>query len=560
MQMSLPILDLSGAVEDLAQGSSGERGAIYTRREVVDFMLDLAGYTTDKPLYTLRVLEPSFGGGDFLIPIVGRLLSAYFSHGNGSGSALEDLAPAIRAVEIHRKSVAATRAKLLHLLAEYEMSDLEASRLLDGWIITGDFLLTEFDARFTHVIGNPPYVRQEMIPPELLAEYRSRFSTLYDRADLYVPFIEKCLLHLSSGGSLAFICADRWMKNKYGGPLRTLVSEQFHLACYVDMFDTPAFLSEVSAYPAITLIKREKPGITRIACRPKIEKAALSNLATQLNSEAVAGGPSVFEMTGVAHQSEPWILKSFPQLTVARRLEADFPTIEESGCKVGIGVATGADRIYTGSFDALDIEPDRKLPLIKTADIKTGEIKWHGGGVVNPFNDDGSLINLKDFPKLSAYFLEHADAIKRRNCAQRNPNGWYRTIDRITPSLTNKPKLLIPDIKGDAHIVYDEGRYYPHHNLYFVTSDEWDLYALQKVLKSGIARLFVSLYSTQMRGGYLRFQAQYIRRIRLPRWRDVPDRIKQTLATETDRQWCNEAVFDLYSLSPQERKAIEPQS
>jgi hypothetical protein len=66
MQLSLPILDLSEAVEGLAQGSPDERGAIYTRREVVDFMLDLAGYTTDKPLYALRVLEPSFGGGDFL--------------------------------------------------------------------------------------------------------------------------------------------------------------------------------------------------------------------------------------------------------------------------------------------------------------------------------------------------------------------------------------------------------------------------------------------------------------------------------------------------------------
>jgi hypothetical protein len=557
MQMSLPILDLSGAVEALAQGSSAERGAVYTRREVVDFMLDLAGYTADKPLHTLRVLEPSFGGGDFLVPIVGRLLSAYFSSGNGIDSVLDDLSPAVKAVEIHRKSVAATRAKLLHLLSEYEISGSAAARLLDRWITTGDFLLTELNDRFTHVIGNPPYVRQEMIPPDLLAEYRARFATLYDRADLYVPFIEKCLLHLSPGGALIFICADRWMKNKYGGPLRTLVSERFHLACYVDMVDTPAFLSDVSAYPAITLIKREAPGTTRIACRPKIEKAALSGLAAQLNSGAADGETPVFETTNIARQSEPWILKSFPQLAVVRRLEAGFPTIEEAGCKVGIGVATGADRIYTGVFDALNIEPDRKLPLIKTADIKTGKIKWHGGGVVNPFNDDGSLVDLRDFPKLAAYLTEHAGAIRKRTCAQRNPAGWYRTIDRITPGLTYEPKLLIPDIKGDAHIVYDEGRYYPHHNLYFITSEEWNLLALQNVLRSGIARLFVSLYSTQMRGGYLRFQAQYIRRIRIPRWCDIPDEIRQTLTAETDRQQSKEAVFELYNLSPQERRAIE---
>jgi hypothetical protein len=31
-----------------------------------------------------------------------------------------------------------------------------------------------------------------------------------------------------------------------------------------------------------------------------------------------------------------------------RRLEADYPTLEETGCKVGIGVATGADQVFIG--------------------------------------------------------------------------------------------------------------------------------------------------------------------------------------------------------------------
>ncbi len=552
--MSLPILDLSDAVEGLASSSEEERGAVFTRREVVDFMLDLAGYTPDQPLCEFRVLEPSFGGGDFLVPIAERLLSSY--QGNHPR---QDLSTAIRAVEIHRNSVRATRSKLEKLLAEHGISQTDASAILDAWIVEGDFLLVELGGSFTHAIGNPPYVRQEAIPDELLTEYRSRYSTIYDRADLYVPFIEKCLCHLSANGVLAFICADRWMKNKYGGPLRTLVSEQFHLACYVDMVDTPAFHSEVSAYPAITLIKREKPGITRIACQPEIETTSLSKLAKQLRTGAENGAGNVIEIQNVAQRSEPWILKSFPQLAVIRRLEADFPPIEETGCKVRIGVATGADRIFTGDFQSLDIEPDRKLPLIKTSDIKTGKIDWHGQGVVNPFNDDGSLVKLEDYPKLSAYFSTHADAIKRRNCAQRNPVNWYRTIDRITPSLVKKPKLLIPDIKGDAHVVLDEGNYYPHHNLYYITSEEWELPVLQKVLESGIARLFVSLYSTQMRGGFLRFQAQYIRRIRLPRWNDVPAPTKKILKTESDRNICNETVYDLYQLTQKERKAVASQ-
>ena len=143
--------------------------------------------------------------------------------------------------------------------------------------------------------------------------------------------------------------------------------------------------------------------------------------------------------------------------------------------------------------------------------------------------------------------------------AQKVPANWYRTIDRIYPALAKKPKLLIPDIKGEAHIVYEDGQLYPHHNLYFITNDEWDLRALQAVLLSGIARLFVSIYSTRMRGGYLRFQAQYLRRIRLPRWQDVDAELKNELihaARRGDVPACNRAAFKLYRLSKDERAAL----
>jgi hypothetical protein len=118
---------------------------------------------------------------------------------------------------------------------------------------------------------------------------------------------------------------------------------------------------------------------------------------------------------------------------------------------------------------------------------------------------------------------------------------------------------LIPDIKGDAHIVYDDGTLYPHHNLYFILSDDWDLKSLQAVLLSGIARLFVSVYSTKMRGGYLRFQAQYLRRIRVPLWRDVPEALRKELSEAAERHdipACNSAVFKLYGLTPEECAAL----
>lgn len=558
-QLSLFNQDFSHVVRGFAQTSAEERGAIYTRHEVVEFILDLVGYTVDHPLYNYRLMEPAFGEGDFLLPIVKRLLASYKSKSVECSNIVEDLGDAIRAVEINRESINETRTQLLNLLCDDGISNNDAHLLIDTWFIEGDFLLSELPFTFTHAVGNPPYIRQEQIPDILLTEYRKRYLTIYDRADLYIPFIERCLDTLEPNGTLGFICADRWIKNKYGGSLRAMIAKDYHLVYYVDMMDTPAFTSEVIAYPAITIIKRAKPGFTRIAHRPQICSDTLASLAQAMQANKISEKSGITEVANIAKDREPWILQSFDQLAIVRRLEAEFPSLEESGCKVGIGVATGADKVYIKPFESLDVESDRKLPLVTTKDIQSGKVKWQGLGVINPFSDDGSLVDLSKYPRLANYLELHADAIKKRNCAKKNLKSWYRTIDRIYPALMNRPKLLIPDIKGDANIVYEDGQLYPHHNLYFITSDDWNLKALQAVLQAGIARLFVSVYSIKMRGGYLRFQAQYLRRIRLPRWQDVPDEIKKTLITAAslgDIEACNNATFDLYRFTPSERTVI----
>ena len=554
------VCPVMAATEALAtEGGLEARGAIFTRSEVVDFILDLAGYTEDQPLHEKRLLEPSFGGGDFLLPIIQRLLSAWRA-ARPIGTAVDDLGDAIRAVELHHDTFRSTYAAVVALLKREGLSANAATALAGRWLSQGDFLLAPLEGPFDFVVGNPPYVRPELIPAPLLAEYRSRYQTMYDRADIYIPFIERSLTALSAGGNLGFICADRWMKNRYGGPLRSLVAERFHLKICVDMVDTPAFHSDVIAYPAITIISREEGGATRIAHRPSIDRATLTTLAGLLSAQTLPkdAGP-VRELARVTNGAEPWLLESSDQMALIRRLEGAFPLLEEAGCKVGIGVATGADKAFIGDFESLDVEPDRKLPLVTTKDIMTGEVQWRGQGVINPFAESGGLVDLGEYPRLRRYLEARRDVIAGRHCAKKAPANWYRTIDRITPALAARPKLLIPDIKGESHIVFEGGELYPSHNLYYVTSDDWDLRALQAVLLSAVSRLFVATYSTKMRGGFLRFQAQYLRRIRIPRWADVPEPLRRELAEaaiKRDVQACNRAVFRLYGLSHEERSAL----
>jgi len=248
-------------------------------------------------------------------------------------------------------------------------------------------------------------------------------------------------------------------------------------------------------------------------------------------------------------------------MPIIRRLEAEFPALEAAGCRVGIGVATGADAVFIGTDENLDVEPERKLPLITTKDIRNGRVEWGGHFVLNPFESDGGLVDPDDHPKFRAYIERHRDLIQRRNVACRNPKGWFRTIDRIHARLTNKPKLLIPDIKGSAHVVLEPGHYYPHHNLYFVLSESWDLQILQMILSSRVSHAFIAAYSPRMRGNFLRFQAQYLRRIRIPRFEEMDKamKIEVLAASRSSSQREKDGVIQkLYNLSDREWDQLDP--
>ncbi len=152
-QLSLDgMCPITTAVEKLANSSTAdERGAVFTRREVVDFMLDLVGYTSSRQLHRLRLLEPSFGGGEFLIAAARRLVKAAQVHGGAV-----NLAHCIRGVELHKETFESTQAKLFETLVDDGISPSEARHLCSQWLSSGDFLLSRMDEGFDFVVGNPP--------------------------------------------------------------------------------------------------------------------------------------------------------------------------------------------------------------------------------------------------------------------------------------------------------------------------------------------------------------------------------------------------------------------
>jgi adenine-specific DNA-methyltransferase len=507
---------------------------VFTKPWMVDLMLDLCGYTSDKDLSRCVAVEPSCGDGAFLLPMVERLSAA--CHERGLDIAIAG--GAIRAFDLQPHHVEACRAAVVRWLIEEGWPDRTASALAEGWVNCEDYLLDARDRDDVDlVIGNPPYIRAESIPRALRTEYVEQCTTMTEGSDIYVGFFETGLRSLKLGGVLCFICADRWMRNGYGRRLRHLVTEEFNVRAVFEMHGVDAFAEEVSAYPAVTIISKGRQGAVRYAsARPTFDADAAGRLEAWADNGGMPVRDKDFAATVLGdwfHTDAHWPTGSPESLALLRDLEARYPLLEETGAKVGIGIATGADSVFV-TRDPSIVEEDRLLPLVRTSDITTGRVQWHQAWLVNPWAFDGSLVPLSRYPRLSTYFEEHAAQLGNRHVAKKNEGTWYRTIDKMIPGLREQSKLLFQDMKMTVEPVLDEGTYYPHHNLYWVTSQEWDLRVLGGLLLSRVAEFFVSSYAVRMRGGILRFQAQYLRRIRVPRPSDIAPDVAEHLSRAFD--------------------------
>ena len=162
---------------------------------------------------------------------------------------------------------------------------------------------------------------------------------------------------------------------------------------------------------------------------------------------------------------------------------------------------------------------------------------------------------------LAKYLDSRSADVRKRHVAQKYPSHWYRTIDRVEPGLREKDKLVIPDLKAFIQPVLDRGETYPHHGLYFITSEQWDLEVLGGLLLSDIAELFVATYCVKMRGGCYRFQAQYLRRIRVPSLDDLDSALAAELAIAfrtRDRDLASELAATAYGVDQKDLAPVGP--
>lgn len=485
------------------RSNGGQHGDVFTSPLVVRFMLDEVGYKSDCDLSNISILEPSCGEGEFVEEIARRILESSKAF---HFSADEAFHKNVRAYDIDGVKISKCRNRLQQM----------GFKSTEDSIIEADFL-KEHVENVDVVVGNPPYIRYENIPKNMLSFICSNFKTFHYRCDLYVPFFEKTLSLLKPSGVHCFICSNRWFKNEYGKKLRKLVADNFALQSIINLEHANAFQEEVLAYPAITVIKKEQTieSINYVECN---DVETLSQIKYETRNM-----PKGADWTS-----------SFNDIT----LNPSFQTIEQQGFSIGIGVATGADAVFISRDLPNIVEEELIMPGVNARDLRGNRFQWQGEYLLNPYNADGSLVNLADYPKASAYLESHREKLSSRHIAKKAPSRWYKTIDRISPTLMSKPKILLPDMSGNTFVFVDDGNFYPLHNIYYITGNSSiKLRLLAAFLMSDFVRQQLSNVTNHMNGGFSRWQSQHLRKLRLPDLNTIAsDDVQQILSSYESRQ------------------------
>jgi hypothetical protein len=114
--------------------------------------------------------------------------------------------------------------------------------------------IKEGSAGFDCVVGNPPYVRQEVIKP-LKAYLKTKFQTYDSTNDLYVYFQEAEVKNLRVNGRMGMIVANKWMRSGYGEKLRDFLQRIGQPIEIIDFGHSPIF-RDADTFPCVLIVSR----------------------------------------------------------------------------------------------------------------------------------------------------------------------------------------------------------------------------------------------------------------------------------------------------------------
>lgn len=386
-------------------------------------------------LSKLRIVDPACGSGVFLV-MAFDWLKAELTRCNirlealGEGALFEVdseiLTHNLFGVDVNEESVeiaklslwikTARHGKVLDSLDDnFKVGDslIEDSSYAyrsHGFVWNDQFKEIFSEGGFDIVLGNPPYVRQELLKGRK-SYLQSRFEVYHGAADLYAYFFERGLRVLKLGGRLGYISSSTFFKIASGAQLREHLRERATIEVVIDLGDHQVF-EGVITYPAILTIKASAPPPDHQFPFWKVAKLPKENFDLAFRDNAVP-----FPQNALG--SGPWKLGGPELHRLRQKIATGKVALREVYGKPFRGVTTGKNEAFV-------IDPKTRDCLI-ASDPRSAEYlhPWVEGKDVERWHQEGRglwIIFARQGIDLVPAITEHLAGY--RGSLEPKPDGW----------------------------------------------------------------------------------------------------------------------------------------
>jgi type I restriction-modification system DNA methylase subunit len=326
---------------------------------------------------------------------------------------------------------------------------------------------------FDVVIGNPPYVRQELLNTELKQALQKHYPEVYSgTADLYVYFYAKALQLLKPKGYLGFITPNKWLKTKYGTALRQYL-KAFDILQITDFFELRVF-EDASTEPLVITMTNQKStqDIAYFPISKQSLKEGLASFAEHLPEPLIISKNTL--------QDNAWTFANTQNQSLLDKITGKNPrnfniiSLDEYANQgILYGIKTGLNKAFIideATKQALLKADAKSIDLIKPYISPTDIQKWHLENKTEWYfiNTDFDIeISNKSYPAIHQYLSKFDKELKARQDQGKTPYNLRACAYYDKFSL---PKIMYIRTAVNHHFYYDLEGFYINDSCYIISN------------------------------------------------------------------------------------------
>ena len=416
---------------------------------------------------------------------------------------------------------------------------------------------------FDIAIANPPYIQLQGDGGRLAFLYQDAgYQTFARTGDIYQLFYERgCQALKPSGGLLAYITSNSWLKAEYGKSTRL----------YFASSHTPLLLLELGKNVFESAIVDS--GVLILSTGGAGQPFRSVDLDRLSNKEI----PPAQGLWGLTRPDgdEPWSILSPLGQSVMDKMQTKGTLLKDWDVKINRGILTGYNNAFiinSSDKEALIAADPNSAEIIKPVlrgrDIQRYRAKWAGKWLIDTHNGYGDVpaVTINDFPVVKAHLDKFYPQLEKRRDKGRTP---YNLRNCAYHGEFAKEKLIWIELVENGRFAYDDSGIYGEVTTFIMTGAY--LKYICAVLNTTLVRWFLQQVAPTSGMGTLRWKKVYVENIPIPQitaadqepFVKLVDQILKAKDADPDAdtshlEWeIDRLVYDLYGLTEKEDTAIE---